>query len=415
MTDLFDLPTRRELPDAVRDRARTTILAELDAADRPSALRTIGPLSISAAAVVAVLAAGFVGLVASDHGQGGRAIPASPSRTVTPPRGVVPSAYQVRDHSAPAESNTRCKAQAGHEPAGTPEPAQWQPIATVSANGVDLIAYQTPAGDVFCEITPTTVTLSDPAAQRAPDGTPTFVTPMGSVAGPADAFISAIAVKSAGGSGRQAVIVGDVFLLPNGFPTGPVTTAVVASNQGANSASRPSYPGHTTGAALPTITDRTVAPADQTSPAGQRLAACLAHPSGAPVVVPQAWTPGASETLADGGVTQLGRYGDLLAVCGTSNGRTTLSVVDLGAPHLPVSQNPDVLAGWANDGSTTVTLAGVTTSAKVARVQVVRDGTVIATATVQNGTFVVPALPETGVTLVAQDAGGATLATLPLG
>lgn len=447
MIDLFDVPDQRELPDSVRQAARRRILAELRAQEHPRPMRAMVPISVAAAAVV-VLAGGAVGVLAANHQPSGRPTPPASTHPTTPDAGMVGYAsphqiYRVQDHTAPAGDDTRCKAQSGHEPAGTPGPARWQPILTARANDVSVIAYRTPAGPVFCEVTPATVTLSKPTTSGS--GVASFVTQFGSVAGVIDAKYPAVYVSAKGGPGKggQAAVVEDgVFVLPNIVPgQATVITSTSATRMSAGptpSNSRDASIGRPEQPAV-TVTDRTIPPVDQSSAAGQRLASCFAHAGGPPVVVPQAWTPGAFATLDDHETLQLGHYGNLLAECQTTNGSVSLNIdngIDNGLNQPgTVPANPYVISGQLYYdftrqpggvyGSNTVAVMGVVTSTKVAKIQVSMTDEPTETATVQNGTFLLPGMwppnnfPDDPsvpkATLTVLDATGGVLARLTMG
>ena len=51
-----------------------------------------------------------------------------------------------------------------------PEAGEWRPLLTVHHNGVTVIAFATAAGPRFCELTPTTITLSRPGDVQPPAG-----------------------------------------------------------------------------------------------------------------------------------------------------------------------------------------------------------------------------------------------------
>lgn len=440
MTDLFDLPAQRELPDAVRDRARTRILTELRAEDRPRRLRAILP----AAAAIVVFAGGVAVLKTVDNEPDGHTPPAQPTQTnVVSPDGLGAVSPEVLDHArshqVPGDDDTRCKAQATHEPAGTPGPARWQPIVSTSVDDVDLVAYQTPAGPLFCEVTPDTVTLSDPARGHVATAKATFTTAMGSVAGVINAKYTWLYLRTAGPSrglpGTPAVIEDGVFVAPNVLPAHPqpVMTGYVTPQPVGTGEAIAEAPGGNGGAALGTVTDRIVAPVDQSSPSGQLLLNCLAHDY-TPVVVPSAWTPGVVATMDDHQTIQLGHYGDLLMACQIVDGTTDATVydaTDIGIAPPTVPENPYLASDWlyydfrpgsgGTSGSDTATFVGVLKSDKVAKVALTLTGQPTATAIIQNGTFLVDmpvpinAIITTNVgTVTVSDAHNAVLAQLAL-
>ncbi|MFD9281351.1 hypothetical protein ACFWD7_29330 [Streptomyces mirabilis] len=66
-----------------------------------------------------------------------------------------------------------------------PDPADWQPLLTARRNGIRVIAFGSPDGVVFAELTPKRVTLSQPAvgASAGEGASVTFHTEFGTIAG----------------------------------------------------------------------------------------------------------------------------------------------------------------------------------------------------------------------------------------
>ena len=234
--------------------------------------------------------------------------------------------YHVTDNAAPPADDARCEAQANREPAGTPGPSQWHPILTATTHDVDVIAYRTQVGPVFCEVTPSTVTLSAPVRTTTASAVVTFRGALGSVAGVAGHEYRYLYAKARGDSttklGAQAVIEGGVFVVPDAMTTQSTVQLTGFTTP------QPIGPGKTVGTTeltgATTVTDRTVPPADQSSPGGQVLANCLAHDPTEPIVVPSAWLPGASATLDAHESLQLGSFHGMLAACRITDGTVSL-------------------------------------------------------------------------------------------
>lgn len=289
--------------------------------------------------------------------------------------------------------------------------ASWQPLITVRRNGVRAIAFGTPAGPVFCELTPTTITLSQP-------GAPLFHTALGTWAGSApDVPLLSLARPGREDTLRHPVVADGIFLLPNGF------TDIGDGLQVGRRAIATLPPQ-----AIGTV-DRPRPPVDQTSPAGRRLAACIAAADAPPAVDPDQWVPGAYAELTDTEQCQLGRYGNLLAYCMIGGNRgQELHVADLDFPSIA---GTTIAAAKAHYGflrrpghgtsSDTVAVIGIVRDDRVASVTLTRPGAPEARAVLTDGTFILtgPALrgvrdedlPRMRVT--ALDVAGAVLETVP--
>jgi hypothetical protein len=273
--------------------------------------------------------------------------------------------------------------------------AYWRPLVTVHRNGVRLVAFATPAGHVFCELTPTTVTVSPP-------GAPLFHTAAGSLAGIAPPGVHSLSRPGQEHTTRQALVTEGLFLLPNGFT---VTDGLQLGKE--ISTELPSR-------AIGTI-DRPLPPVPRTS---QRLAACLAEADAPPAVDPDQWLPGASTPMI-----QLGRYGNLLAYClaerrhvtdldhaairGTTIAATRTHYDFRHRPGHGLSSDSIAVLGVAHDSVMTITLT--------------RPGAPDAQAVLADGTFILtgPALHSvrdehlSAMYLTVFDASGTVLETVP--
>jgi hypothetical protein len=429
MNDLFDLPPHRELPDATRNDARDKIVHGIRGERRSG--RALLPISIAAAAVV--LVGGAAGLVALQH-TGGRTptapATASPAGHQVPPMVFGSGSGGTRVERPPADQLARCAAENSRKPAGRPDPAQWQPLFSTGDTGITVLAFRTSAGPLFCELTPAMVTLSSPtgaAAGSTPQ--PTFVTAFGTVAGvyrPLDPKRLSVFVKTTDKTsalGPQGWDQDGVFVVANAVRVPAqsltITTAssiVQTSPDSLGPTGRQVVVPDTGRLAVAPTRDRPLTPADQTSPAGRRLAECLANKGGGlalevgavsageggPAVDRAAWVPGASATTADHGTVQVATYDDLYAVCISNTQQrpdVTLHILDSSGTPLYTPANPYIsVAEVANettsktgvgyDVSPLLALPGVVKVANVATVTLSEAGKRTITATVHNRTFV---------------------------
>jgi hypothetical protein len=443
MNDLVNLPPHRELPDAKRNRARDRIVLGIWGERRGS--RALLPISIAAAAVV--LVGGTAGLVALHHQ--GRLAPAAAGTSSgvsrqSGPDVFGPDAGGTRAGGPPADQMARCAAENARQPAGRPDPAQWQPIFTTGSSGMRVAAFHTSAGPLFCELTPAMVTLSSPtSASAGPVARPTFVTAFGTVAGVVtiDGFHH-LWVKTTDRTSQSGMLAWEdsgVFVAVNAVHVPAPSLTFTTVGKPGSAGRQVVVPGTRRLAVAPTR-DRPLTPADQSSPAGRRLAECLANAgggpaAGGPAVDRAAWVPGASATMADHETIQLSTYGDLFAVC-TFDSRqrpdAPPSVMNTSGQPLYTAVNPylsvaevafESKAADGFDVGPLLALPGVVKSAKVATVTLSGKGKPTLAATVHNGTFVMsgddlkdyyrPNADPRG-TLSVLSASGAVLATVSL-
>lgn len=443
MNDVFDLPPERELPAQTRLAVRNRIMAELRAPERPRSALLV-PLSMAAAVVA--LAAVTAGLIASGHGRPANTAHPPVTRpaasTAQPPPGAesavyIPPAqlYSATFGKVRHELTSRCAAQDNGD---RPAAATWQPIASATANGVDLIAYHTPVGPLFCEVTPTTVTLSQVATGS---GTKvTFTTQFGSAAGVVDPKYRWLDLNPGGPDGKgggTALLRDGVFLIPNGIQVrpGPATFRVFLTPQPRDYASMfaTQLP-----AVTPPVTDAPAPPADQGSPSAHLLDQCVTQGTDVPVINPAGWEPGVTLSLDSHETLQLGTQLGLLATCvlnseptaaeratemTITNGTGTGNARVLGA----VAANPYVISSQlfydfdkGTDASQTTAIVGLVESDRVTRVTLTQPGLPSITGIVHNGTFVVPGVDvhqyhQRSERLVLSDAAGKVIATLPFG
>jgi hypothetical protein len=204
-----------------------------------------------------------------------------------------------------------------------------------------------------------------------------------------------------------AAVGGGVFILPNGhLPTSQITLRGTG------------LPDHPVSASeLPqqtpvTVTAQDDGPADQSSPAGQRLHACLAA-ADPPMPDIAFWTPGASAQLDATHSVQLGRRGDTLVSCvGTGSGEDQLDVLPTEVDTTRDVQLTRKVPKADPKLTNLVLYFGLITNAKAAEVTLSRGDGPDSTATVVHGTVVLTGapLPTRGaVHITVRDAAGATL------
>ena len=427
---MSDFPPPRPLPEGIRDRARQHLAEGMAEPHRPSR-RT--PLAI-AAAVVLLAGSG----VALSQATGGSTSAAGPTTVSNPPqvRELPPpdltEMFHARDGWAPADVVDRCAAVVQ----GVPPKTTWKPLVTTAVHETTLTAFSTgPDGVFFCETTPTSVTASPLVAPDTGGASARirFVSPNGSVAGFVQPQVGTLRLHPTGTVmvSAHALIAGDVFLTPDGFQnTEKGVTFTVGADQEvpAGDVPQPS-----------TITvDRPRPEGDRASEDGRRLGTCL---DWTPQLTPDRpyWEPGAHAMPSPTSEVQLGRYGDLLAVC---------SVLELGSrgPSLSVVDRSDVTGKYASgaqltgrtlwgtgyfhdfrftqDGATvsdTRGFAGLITDTRVATITLTRAGFPDTTAVIKDGTFLLVGpstkgmvVPPPGVEVTVRDAQGAVLEVLPV-
>lgn len=418
MLDHLDLPPERELPERVRAGARTRLLAGMrEHPDRTS--RVMMPLAVSAA--VLVLAAIAVGVTALS-GVNANTSTASQRLDTDPYRQLPPedtaAAYQVQFGSAATDRTGRCLAEGHRDPAGRPAPEQWRPLLSATNHDDQVIAYHTPAGVVFCELTPTTVALSQPAAPATSTARPAFITAFGTVAGTIDPGYRAawFEQQPAGQSlaiSEAAVVSDGVFLLPDAIPVprNGLELAVAPTLSYADAQRFTVMPDQLPAVVQPRAdAPGQLPPADQTSDAGRRMTACFHGSNSIPVVAPQAWIPGAYLRLGGPESVQLASLGpnhDLLAVCLQRTGEPIdLEIIDqLGYYDTNTIELNQLITGYYEfynfhaDGqgaqaSDQITIVGQVLSPRVATVRMTWPGGPNLVAAVHQGTYALPGYDE---------------------
>jgi hypothetical protein len=341
--------------------------------------------------------------------------PASPRSFVL----TAKNRYHARPGWADEEDIKRCASM-------YQEVGEWRPQLTVHYNGVTVVAFATAAGPRFCELTPTTITLSRPGDVPPPAGQAalTFHTASGTLAGVVAPEVTSLSLERPTDlMARQHVVILDgIFVVPNAFT---VTSAGlvfrVNHNRTGDIVAADSLPGRAA-----CVADRPAPRADRESPAGRRLAAAIAAADAPPVVDPAQWVPGVYLELTDAEQVQLGRYGNLLGWY-TQHQEGGLFVFEFGPKQCPIGEFAVVgetitatrfYYDFRDNSSGTVAVVGLVNDDRVASITLSRNREPDAEATLGGGTFVIPAivgLSETSshTRLTAHDAAGNVLERLP--
>jgi hypothetical protein len=419
--DDLDLPPNSPLPNGVRAAALVRVRAGLDA---PPPRRL--PLKVTAVAV-AVVAATTLAVQFTDRGDGTAAT--TSSRTAIPELRHQDAAdlYDLRTGYAPDGAARRCHAQA----ADLPPAERWTAIATASRFRVDLMAFDTPAGIVFCETTPMSVTVSSPQVDPRILAV-AFTTTTGSMAGFTgyDPRPFTLAAQT-GTPGKRAVAArtGRLFLMPDGF----VSDGVVAQPEVAFTTELAQRYELATPPPTGAVVDRPVTPEDRDSAEGRRLGDCLADQP-QPIPDPPAWRAGPKLDMSGIEFAQLGTYGDLLVLCREDR---TAAVYDFSRSDAEEWTGRlikgDTVRGvrtfyrflhQTRDGTEfvgfdTEALIAVVTDPRVATVTLITPGGLEITGRVVAGGVIVPGLKSDdlgghAVRLIVKDASGTVLEELPL-
>jgi hypothetical protein len=337
---------------------------------------------------------------------------------------TVDNRYRVRRGWVSEDDLARCTAVAT---AAHPDPSGWRPLFTARHNGVGVVVFATASGPVFAELTPTTITLSNPAGDEHGPAL-TFHTALGTLAGSAPACTAGVMLeRPADRAARAPAVVAErVFAVPNAFPIDE--TGLVLRLDGIDKGlllHPDALPGRAGG-----VVDRPAPRADRSTPAGRRLAAVLADAGTPPVVDADQWVPGAEADLPSGESILLGSYRGLLMWHVGRDGTGTTHVFDFGPRRGPVRDFAvvgkavaltRVYYGIADGSGDRVVLAGVVDRSRVASVALRRaDGSELP-ATLAGDTLLITAPGLTAprergrVTdrVVVRDAAGSVVEDLP--
>lgn len=307
-----------------------------------------------------------------------------------------------------------------------PELGEWRPLLTMHHDGVTVVAFGTAAGPRFCELTPTTITLSGPGHLPPSPGqvTLTFHTASGTMAGVVVPEVTSLSLERPTDlmARQQVVIVDGMFVVPNAFTVTPAGLVFrINHNRTGDIVTADALPGRAVG-----VVDRPAPLADRESPAGRRLAAAIAAADAPPVVDPAQWMPGVYLELTDAEQVQLGRYGNLLGWY-TPSQEDGLFVFEFGPQQCPLGEFAvvgETIAAtrfyydFRDNSSGTVAVVGLVNDDRVASITLSRGGESDAEAALGGGTFAIPAIVGLNETsprtrLTARDAAGDELERLP--
>lgn len=336
--------------------------------------------------------------------------------------------YRLRTGWASAADVRRCAAAATR---AHPDPADWEPLFTARHDGVGVVAFGSPAGVVFAELTPTRLTLSPPvvAASAGEGVSVTFHTGFGTIAGVAAPEITSLAVERP--ADRRplgwTLVVDGVFVAPHAFLVDS-TGLVLRTNGSPKGRIVPvtALPPRATA-----VVDRPAPIVEVPAPA-TGLIAVLAAADTPPIVDPDQWRPGVHADLAPHERVRLARYGKLLVwhITGDRPSAEDPFVFDFAPQQGPVRDfavvGRSVAAtrmyyDFADGGSGSVAVVGLVDDAHVTSVVLRREGRPDLAARIAGGTFLIAGpdltdLPERGpaaAVLVARDQDGNVCEELP--
>jgi len=314
MSDPFDLP-ERDLPEHIRQAAFRRIMTEI-ADVRPRRRTGLAPLLIAASVIA--LVAGATIVTSTLNNKDSKPLNASPTShpTATTTSGL--NSYNRYDGTAywgDSEEMQRCWA-AGRKP------DHWLPLLKVDRNGLIALLYQSDNDLVFCELTAEQVTVKTLPYPNPPTGdapaTIMFTTAQGTYAGVTAPGVNNLTIDTGNVVPEPAAVNNGVFILPNSYrQTDQLRLRTEATG----------YPGYAVPKAdlpQPTPVTRTGSDpkADRTSPAGQRLGACL-NAANPPMVDADWWTTGATQEVDSTHSIQLGAHNGGLLACQQNNGQLT--------------------------------------------------------------------------------------------
>jgi hypothetical protein len=171
---------------------------------------------------------------------------------------------------------------------------------------VTVVAFATAAGPRFCELTPTTITLSRPGhvPPSAGQSTLTFHTASGTMAGVVAPEATSLSLERPTDlMARQHVVILDgIFVVPNAFTVTPAGLVFrVSHNRTGDIVAADALPSRAVG-----VVDQPAPRADRESPAGRRLAAAAQRSRGQ-AVLRAIHDPSDRPKIASGNATALFR------------------------------------------------------------------------------------------------------------
>lgn len=299
----------------------------------------------------------------------------------------------------------RCWSAIGRQ--GAADRSRWRPVFTVGDSQIGVVAARADGKPLFCQVIPTTATVTDPDAAPGAGTAAVLFSREGVVAGVTDVDWRLTALKGTGPNGSVAVRAetGDhMFVARTGVnPTGTAMTISETDSEDPTAVRTLTAPAPP----LAVVSDRPDGPApDRASDAGRALGDCLARAS-QPLPDPDSYQSGALVTYP-GGLVVLGRNSGSLVTC-QSDGEKAVAKRD----RLVGSSAPAVVRDTRFVGDLGIVIGGELLP-EVATVEIGPGDEPLRPAAVAGRTFAV-FVPSTGpapsgiVHAVARDANGDVL------
>lgn len=410
MSDPFDIP-ERALPEHVRQQALRRIKTEIGDA-RPRRRKTgLAPLLI-AASVVALMAGATIVTSTLSSTKDNKALTGSPTSahpTTTTSGDNGFGFYGAQLNWASGDDSTRC--------AGTlHQGGSWTPLLRVSRNLMTVLVYHLDDTIVFCQLTKEQVTVKQLPFPNPPTGQlPAelmFTTPDGTYAGVIAPGVNDLVITAGSPAiGEPAALGNGVFILPNSYrPTDHITV---------HGAALPDYIVPKADLPQPTPVTKTGSDpkADRTSPAGQRMPACL-NAANPPMADADWWQPGAYLSVDSKHAIQLGILDGRVMACQQDE-----DVVTVDGPldyFTYVGGGTEITAklSGSNLSPPGEYFVGHTIDAKAKTATLSVAGESDVTGTITNNTFVLyrphPGTPNLQGTVKVKDASGAVIDQIPI-
>ncbi|MCK2245478.1 MULTISPECIES: hypothetical protein [unclassified Crossiella] len=324
MDDKFELPPRRELPEDIKDRMRATVRMRMD--DPEFEPQGRGRRFLAAAAAIMVVAVGAAVVVQSAQDEGAAN---DPSTTTSPSQtGGFQAGNQATADPALVD---RCWRAAMLSPQAARYPKrreEWMGGRQMTWGGVKQVGLRLGQLIAGCEVSETTVWLSDPQTPLAPDD-PTQVkmmmmTPNGGSALNVRAGVGKVVVgvdQSARGGAPYSLEPYDMFYgVRSGEPRQlPGGARIHVGVEDLETRKFRDVRYEQVPAPMVTVVDQPKPPGERTSQAGKKLAECITTERTKrfnPLVDAELLVPGAyAEYPASGQWTVVGRYQDQVVTC----------------------------------------------------------------------------------------------------
>ncbi|GAA2834575.1 hypothetical protein [Crossiella cryophila] len=346
MDDKFELPPRRELPEDIKDRMRATVRMRMD--DPEFEPQGRGRRFLAAAAAIMVVAVGAAVVVQSAQDEG---TANDPGATTTP---SASGGFQAGNQATADRALVdRCWRAAMLSPQAEKYPRrreEWMGGRQMTWSGVRQIGLRLGQQIAGCELSETTVWISEPQTPLAPEDPTQFkmmmMTPNGGSALNVRAGVGKVVVgvdQSARGGEKSALEPYDMFYgvrtgEPRQLPGGAkvhvgVEDPATRKFRDVIYAQLP--------APMVTVVDQPQPPGERTSPAGKKLAECVETERTKyfrPVVNAELLVPGAyAEFPATGQWTVVGRHQEMVVACAwnQASGSYRMEVDRWGLPLIP--------------------------------------------------------------------------------